>query len=103
MANTWTGTLATLSFFRRVFMSTSSTLSSTNTTASSTATSSSTAATTNIVRINDFSNSQMYMIQKFLPQAIALQRNKDRICPPEVINFLFELIHYNENSKNRFS
>ncbi|CAF4102527.1 unnamed protein product, partial [Rotaria magnacalcarata] len=25
------------------------------------------------------------------------------VCPPEVINFLFELIHYNENSKNRFS
>jgi transcription initiation factor TFIID subunit 2 len=103
MANTWTGTLATLSFYRRVFMSTNSTISSTNTTASSTTTSSSTAATTNIVRINDFSNSQMYMIQKKIPQAIALQRNKDRACPPEVIHFLFELIHYNENSKNRFS
>lgn len=105
MANTWTGTLATLSFFRRVFMSTNSTLTSTNTTTSSTnpSSSTSTTTTTNIVRINDFSNSQMYMIQKTIPQAIALQRNKDRICPPEVINFLFELIHYNENSKNRFS
>jgi transcription initiation factor TFIID subunit 2 len=103
MANTWTGTLATLSFFRRVFMSTNSTLTSTNTTTSSTNTSSSTSAITNIVRINDFSNSQMYMIQKTIPQAIALQRNKDRVCPPEVIHFLFELIHYNENSKNRFS
>lgn len=103
MANTWTGTLATLSFYRRVFMSTSSSSSSTNTTASSTTTSSSTAPTANIVRLNDFSNSQMYMIQKTIPQAIALQRNKDRVCPPEVINFLFELIHFNENSKNRFS
>ena len=103
MANTWTGTLATLSFYRRVFMSTSSTLTSTSTTASSTTTSSSTAGTTNIVRINDFTNPQMYMIQKTIPQAIALQRNKDRVCPPEVINFLFELIHFNENSKNRFS
>ncbi len=103
MANTWTGTLATLSFFRRVFMSTNSTLSSTNTAASSTNTSSVTASSTNIVRINDFLNSQMYMLQKTLPQAIALQRNKDRVCPSEVINFLFELIHYNENSKNRFS
>jgi transcription initiation factor TFIID subunit 2 len=103
MANTWTGTLATLSFFRRVFMSTSSTLSSTTTATSSATTSSSTGTTTNIVRINDFSNSQMYMIQKTIPQAIALQRNKDRVCPTEVINFLFELIHYNENSKNRFS
>ncbi len=103
MANTWTGTLATLSFFRRVFMSTNSTLSSTNTAASSITTSSVTASSTNIVRINDFSNSQMYMLQKTLPQAIALQRNKDRVCPSEVINFLFELIHYNENSKNRFS
>ncbi|CAF0780491.1 unnamed protein product [Adineta ricciae] len=103
MANTWTGTLATLSFFRRVFMSTNSTSSSASTTASSTNPSSSTAPVTHIVRINDFSNSQMYMIQKMIPQAIALQRNKDRVCPPEVINFLFELIHYNENSKNRFS
>ena len=103
MANTWTGTLATLSFYRRVFMSTSSSSSSTNTTASSTTTSSSTTATANIVRLNDFTNPQMYMIQKMIPQAIALQRNKDRVCPPEVINFLFELIHFNENSKNRFS
>ena len=103
MVNTWTGTLPTLSFYRRVFMSTNSTLSSTNTTTSSSTTSSSTSGTANIVRINDFSNSQMYMIQKSIPQAIALQRNKDRVCPPEVINFLFELIHYNENSKNRFS
>ncbi|CAF4930761.1 unnamed protein product, partial [Rotaria socialis] len=36
MANTWTGTLATLSFFRRVFMSTNSTLTTTNVTTSST-------------------------------------------------------------------
>jgi transcription initiation factor TFIID subunit 2 len=43
------------------------------------------------------------MIQKTIPQAMALQRNKDRVCSPEVINFLFELIHFNENSKNRFS
>ena len=100
MVNTWTSTLATLSFFRRVFMAANSTLSSTNATTSSTNPSSTTA--THIVRINDFSNSQMYMIQKSLPQAIALQRNKDRVCPPDVINFLFELIHFNENSKNRF-
>ena len=53
--------------------------------------------------MNDFSNCQMYMIQKTIPQAMALQRNKDRVCLPEVITFLFELIHYNENSKNRFS
>ena len=103
MANSWTGTLPTLSFFRRVFMSANSSLTSTNTTASSSTTTSLTSTTTNIVRINDFSNSQMYMIQKSLPQALALQRNKDRICPVEVINFLFELIHFNENSKNRFS
>lgn len=103
MANTWTGTLATLSFFRRVFMSTNTASSSASTVISSASTTSSTAPVTNIVRINDFSNSQMYMIQKHIPQAIALQRNKDRVCPPEVINFLFELIHYNENSKNRFS
>lgn len=43
------------------------------------------------------------MIQKAIPQSMALQRNKDRVCPQEVINFLFDLIHYNENSKNRFS
>ncbi|CAF3187412.1 unnamed protein product [Rotaria socialis] len=103
MANTWTGTLATLSFFRRVFMSTNSTLTTTNVTTSSTNNLSLTAPSANIVRINDFSNPQMYMIQKTIPQAIAFQRNKDRVCPPEVINFLFELIHYNENSKNRFS
>jgi transcription initiation factor TFIID subunit 2 len=103
MANTWTGPPATQSFFRRVFMSTNATPPSTNTTASSTNTSSSTGTSTSIVRINDFSNSQMYMIQKTIPQAMALQRNKDRVCPAEVVNFLFELIHYNENSKNRFS
>ena len=105
MANTWTGPPATLSFFRRVFMSTTpaSSSSSGNHAASSSVTSSSAATLTSIVRMNDFSNSQMYMIQKTIPQAMALQRNKDRVCSPEVISFLFELLHYNENSKNRFS
>lgn len=103
MANTWNGPPPTLSFFRRVFMTTSSNSSSTTTASSSTTNSTATATPTSIIRMNDFSNCQMYMIQKAIPQSMALQRNKDRVCPQEVINFLFELIHYNENSKNRFS
>lgn len=103
MANTWNGPPPTLSFFRRVFMTTSSSSSSNTTAASSTTSSSATATPTSIVRMNDFSNCQMYMIQKAIPQSMALQRNKDRVCPPEVVNFIFELIHFNENSKNRFS
>jgi transcription initiation factor TFIID subunit 2 len=103
MGNTRTGHTAMLSFFRRVFKSTSSTSSSSHATTSSTGISSAETVQTSIVRMNDFSNCQMYMIQKTIPQAIALQRNKDRICAPDVLDFLFELIHYNENCENRFT
>lgn len=52
---------------------------------------------------NDFSNLQIYFLQKTIPVAMAGLRTAHEICPAEVIRFLLDLFKYNDNSKNRFS
>lgn len=38
-----------------------------------------------------------------IPVAMAGLRNAHGLCPPDVLKFLFDLIKYNDNSKNRYS
>lgn len=59
-----------------------------------------------IVRLNNFSATdfQSYFLQKSLPIAIAgLRSAQHKVCPPDVVKFLIDLIKYNDNSKNKFS
>ncbi|CAG0909839.1 unnamed protein product [Cyprideis torosa] len=56
-----------------------------------------------IVQRNDFSNLQLYCLQKALPVAVAGLRSPGGTCPPEVMSFLFDLFKYNDNRKNMFS
>ncbi|CAG0909667.1 unnamed protein product, partial [Cyprideis torosa] len=68
-----------------------------------------------IVQRNDFSNlqlyclqkvrlkAQLYCLQKALPVAVAGLRSPGGTCPPEVMSFLFDLFKYNDNRKNMFS
>lgn len=57
----------------------------------------------NIIRLNDFSNFQLYFLQKIMPIAIGGLRSNHGTCPQEVIRFLLDLFKYNDNSKNKFS
>ena len=57
----------------------------------------------NIVAPNDFSNFGFYFLQKEMPIAIAGLRNQQQQTPKEVLNFLIDLIKYNENSFNDYS
>lgn len=57
----------------------------------------------NIIRLNDFSNFQLYFLQKVMPVAIGGLRSNHGTCPQEVIKFLLDLFKYNDNSKNKFS
>jgi transcription initiation factor TFIID subunit 2 len=56
-----------------------------------------------LVKQNNFNDLQLYLIQKCLPVAIGKLRNTHNMCPNDVIIFLIDLIHFNENGKNRFS
>uniref|UniRef100_A0A060T3I1 Transcription initiation factor TFIID subunit 2 n=1 Tax=Blastobotrys adeninivorans TaxID=409370 RepID=A0A060T3I1_BLAAD len=55
-----------------------------------------------IPRANDFSDFTSYFIQKAIPQALSKIRHQG-VCPPDVRNFLLDLLRYNENSSNEFS
>lgn len=82
MAHSWNGPLPFVSTFRTFFKSPSA---------------------PNLVRSNNFSDLQMYYLQKSLPVAMANLRTVHNVCPTEVVRFLLDLIKYNENSKNKFS
>jgi transcription initiation factor TFIID subunit 2 len=82
MAATWNGPLPLVSTFRKLFMNSSS---------------------PGIVCVNNFSDLQLYLIQKSLPVAVSRLRNAHNLCPSEIVKFLLELIKYNENSKNQFT
>lgn len=82
-----------------------------------------------IIKQNNFSNLQHYFLQKVrslfeinntrnklrafysntvfslqtIPVSMAGLRNAHGLCPPDVLKFLFDLIKYNDNSKNRYS
>lgn len=57
----------------------------------------------NIIKLNNFSNFQLYYLQKAMPIAMAGLRTMHGICYPEVVRFLLDLFKYNDNSKNKFS
>ncbi|XP_038057385.1 transcription initiation factor TFIID subunit 2-like [Patiria miniata] len=56
-----------------------------------------------IVKQNSFSNFMDYFLQKTLPVALATIRNAHSLCPKESLDFLVDLIKYNDNTKNKFS
>lgn len=56
-----------------------------------------------VPKLNNFSNFQLYFLQKTLPVAMAGLRSAHKICPPEVLRFILDLFKYNDNSKNKFS
>ena len=57
----------------------------------------------NIIKLNNFSNFQLYYLQKAMPVAMAGLRTMHGICQPEIVRFLLDLFKYNDNSKNKFS
>jgi transcription initiation factor TFIID subunit 2 len=56
-----------------------------------------------LVKQNNFNDLQQYFLQKNLPIAMGKLRNMHNMCPNDVITFLIDLVHYNENGKNLFS
>ncbi|XP_033645134.1 transcription initiation factor TFIID subunit 2-like isoform X1 [Asterias rubens] len=56
-----------------------------------------------IVRQNNFNSFMDYFLQKTLPVALATIRNGHSLCPRESLDFLVDLIKYNDNTKNKFS
>ena len=57
----------------------------------------------NIIAPNDFSNFGYYFLQKEMPIAIARIRNQQQQTPKEILNFLLDLLRYNENTSNDYS
>ncbi|ESO05362.1 hypothetical protein HELRODRAFT_191453 [Helobdella robusta] len=57
----------------------------------------------NIVRRNNFNNFQNYFLQKTIPSAMSQLRNVHNVCPSEVLQFLLDLLKYNNNSRNKYS
>ncbi|KAH8369988.1 hypothetical protein KR093_001773 [Drosophila rubida] len=82
MVSAWSGPPAMLNIFRKFFGSFSA---------------------PHIIKLNNFSNFQLYFLQKAIPVAMAGLRTSHGICPPEVMRFLFDLFKYNENSRNHYT
>lgn len=82
MAANWTGPPAMLTIFRKLFGSFSC---------------------PHIIKLNSFSNFQLYYIQKTMPFAMAGLRTVHGTCSQEIVRFLLDLFKYNDNSKNKFS
>ncbi|XP_049585994.1 transcription initiation factor TFIID subunit 2 isoform X1 [Syngnathus scovelli] len=82
MVSTWQGPPAMKSLFTRMFCCKSC---------------------PNIVKTNNFINFQSYFLQKTMPVAMALLRDVQNLCPKDVLNFILDLIKYNDNRKNKFS
>ena len=55
------------------------------------------------LRPNDFSNFEDYFVQKAVMHAIATIRDEKDYTPSEVIEFLFDLLNSNDNSRNAYS
>lgn len=82
MIHTWNGPLPLIPTFKKFFT---------------------TQSTQNLIISNNFSDLQLYFLEKSLPVAMGSLRNSHNLCPPEVVRFLLDLIRCNENSKNQFS
>ncbi|XP_004530837.1 transcription initiation factor TFIID subunit 2 isoform X1 [Ceratitis capitata] len=82
MVTQWSGPPAMLNIFRKFFGSFSA---------------------PHIIKQNNFSNFQLYFLQKVIPVAMAGLRTSHGICPPEVIRFILDLFKYNDNTRNHYS
>jgi transcription initiation factor TFIID subunit 2 len=82
MITSWQGPPAMLTIFRKFFGSFSA---------------------PHIIRQNNFTNFQLYFLQKTIPVAMAALRTSHGICPSDVIKFLLDLFKYNDNAKNHYS
>ncbi|EPS60939.1 hypothetical protein M569_13860, partial [Genlisea aurea] len=54
-------------------------------------------------RPNDFSDFQEYFVLQAIPHAIALVRSSDKKSPREAIEFILQLLKYNDNTGNPYS
>nr|CAB3266794.1 transcription initiation factor TFIID subunit 2-like [Phallusia mammillata] len=82
LVSTWTGPPAMLNIFTRFFCCETS---------------------PPIVRMNNFSDFQQYFIQKNLPVAMSMLRNMNAVCPKEILQYLLDLVKFNDNSNNKYS
>lgn len=82
MGSSWAGPPAMLTTFRKMFGSPSC---------------------PQIVRMNSFTNLQLYFLQKSMFVSMAGLRTVHGICPHEVLRFLLDLFKYNDNSKNKYT
>ena len=58
-----------------------------------------------IPRMNNFSNFSQYFLMQAIPSGIARLKTGERLeeSSPVVIDFLLDLLHFNDNSQNKFS
>jgi len=82
LMNTWAGPPAMINLFTRFFCCETS---------------------PPIVKLNNFCDLQQYFMQKSMPIAMSLLRNAHGMCPKEVVQFLLDLVKYNDNSRNKYS
>lgn len=54
-------------------------------------------------RPNDYHDFSEYFVLEAVPSAIATVRGRDGKSPPEAINFILQLLKYNDNSGNSYS
>lgn len=80
MIHSWNGPLPLVATFKKIFMASSA-----------------------IVNCNNFTDLQLYFLQKNIPIAMGHLRSSHNLCPTEIIRFLLDLIKFNENSKNNYS
>jgi len=54
-------------------------------------------------KFNDFSNFISYFVQKEIPVNMTKYRNSNYQCPMKILQFILDLIKYNDNRYNKFS
>lgn len=54
-------------------------------------------------RPNDFHDLAEYFVLEVIPGAVAIVRGSDGRSPPEAVEFILQLLKYNDNSGNQFS
>lgn len=82
MSHNWNGPLPLIPTFKKFYTSQSS---------------------GSLVVNNNFSDLQLYFLEKAIPVAMGNLRTSHNMCPAEVVRFILDLIKFNENSKNPFS
>uniref|UniRef100_A0A1I8FDL1 G_PROTEIN_RECEP_F1_2 domain-containing protein n=1 Tax=Macrostomum lignano TaxID=282301 RepID=A0A1I8FDL1_9PLAT len=59
--------------------------------------------TRSVTPANDFSNLQRYFLLKEVPLCMSLPAHSQGVCPPEVPEFILNLLRFNDNSKNIYA